>query len=48
MNTGNLDALIPIDESKAAFAARPGNLNHGLPGVQESLRMMIDGPWGTD
>ena len=37
INTGNLDALMTLYESKAAFAAQPGNLAHGLSGVRESL-----------
>ena len=37
INTGNLDSLMPLYESQAAFAAQPGSLNHGLPGVREAL-----------
>ena len=31
INTGNLDALIPLYESEAAFATQPGSLAHGTP-----------------
>jgi uncharacterized protein (TIGR02246 family) len=41
INTGNLDALMTLYESEAAFAAQPGNLAHGLPGVRESLAAFI-------
>jgi uncharacterized protein (TIGR02246 family) len=41
INAGNLDALMPLYEADAAFAAQPGNLNHGLPGVRESLAGFI-------
>ena len=37
INTGNLDSLMPLYESQAAFATQPGSLNHGLPGVREAL-----------
>ena len=37
INTGNLDSLMPLYEPEAAFAAQPGTLAHGLPGVRESL-----------
>ena len=37
INTGNLEALMPLYESHAAFAAQPGSLAHGLSGVRESL-----------
>ena len=37
INTGNLDALMPLYEPHAAFAAQPGSLAHGLPGIRESL-----------
>lgn len=32
INAGNLDALMPLYEPEAAFAAQPGNLAHGLQG----------------
>lgn len=37
INTGNLDALTALYEPHAAFAAQPGSLAHGLPGVRGSL-----------
>jgi uncharacterized protein (TIGR02246 family) len=42
INTGNLDALMPLYEPQAAFATQPGSLAHGLPGVRESLAAFID------
>jgi uncharacterized protein (TIGR02246 family) len=41
INTGNLDSLVRLYESKAAFATLPGSLNHGLPGVREALAGFI-------
>jgi len=41
INTGNLDSLIPLYESQAAFATQPGNLSHGLAGVREALAGFI-------
>ena len=41
INTGNLDSLMPLYEHGAAFAARPGTLAHGLPGVRESLSAFV-------
>jgi uncharacterized protein (TIGR02246 family) len=41
INTGNLDALMTLYEPQAAFAAQPGHLAHGLPGVRESLAAFI-------
>ncbi len=41
INTGNLDALMPLYEPAAAFATHPGSLAHGLPGVRESLAAFI-------
>jgi uncharacterized protein (TIGR02246 family) len=41
INTGNLDSLMPLYESQAAFATQPGRLNHGLPGVREALAGFI-------
>ena len=37
INTRNLDALLPLYEHEAAFAVRPGTLNHGLRGIAEAL-----------
>lgn len=41
INTGNLDALVPLYESKAAFATQPGSLAHGATGVHEALTGFI-------
>jgi ketosteroid isomerase-like protein len=41
INTGNLDSLMPLYESDAAFAAQPGNLAHGLAGIRECLNGFI-------
>ncbi len=41
INTGNLDALMPLYEPEAAFAAQPGSLKHGLSGVRDSLAGFI-------
>jgi uncharacterized protein (TIGR02246 family) len=41
INTGNLDALMPLYEPGAAFATQPGSLSHGLPGVREALAGFI-------
>ena len=41
INTGNLDALMPLYEPQAAFAAQPGSLSHGLAGVREALAGFI-------
>lgn len=41
INTGSLDALMTLYEPEAAFAAQPGNLAHGLPGIRESLAAFI-------
>jgi uncharacterized protein (TIGR02246 family) len=37
INAGNLEALMTLYEPEAAFATQPGNLAHGLPGVQGAL-----------
>ena len=37
INSGNLDSLMSLYESQAAFAAQPGNLSHGLAGIREGL-----------
>jgi uncharacterized protein (TIGR02246 family) len=37
INSGDLDNLMSLYESEAAFATQPGSLNHGLPGVREAL-----------
>ena len=41
INTGNLDALMPLYEPHAAFASQPGSLAPGLSGVRESLAAFI-------
>ena len=37
INTRNLDILMPLYESEAAFATQPGSLAHGAAGVSEAL-----------
>ena len=41
INSGQLERLMPLYESKAAFAAEPGNLAHGAAGVREALSGFI-------
>jgi ketosteroid isomerase-like protein len=41
INSGDLDSLLPLYESEAAFAAEPGTLAHGAPGVSEALTGFI-------
>src|SRR5262245_9440880 len=41
INTGNLDALMSLYESSAAFAAQPGSLAHGPQGIREGLSGFI-------
>jgi ketosteroid isomerase-like protein len=41
INSGNLDTLMPLYESEAAFATEPGSLAHGSPGVREALTGFI-------
>ena len=41
INSGNLDSLLPLYESEAAFATEPGSLAHGAPGVSEALNGFI-------
>jgi len=41
INTGNLDSLMPLYESQAAFATQPGSLNHGLAGIRDALASFI-------
>src|SRR3954465_3812283 len=36
INSGNLESLMPLYESEAAFATQPGSLAPGAPGVQRS------------
>ncbi|HEX5895270.1 MAG TPA: nuclear transport factor 2 family protein [Thermoleophilaceae bacterium] len=41
INTGDLESLMPLYEREAAFAAEPGTLAHGAPGVGEALTGFI-------
>jgi ketosteroid isomerase-like protein len=41
INSGNLDGLMTLYESEAAFATQPGSLAHGAPGVREALTAFI-------
>ena len=41
INSGDLESLMPLYESEAAFAAQPGELAHGPVGVGESLSGFI-------
>ena len=41
INSGNLESLMPLYEDQAAFAAEPGSLAHGTPGVREALTGFI-------
>jgi ketosteroid isomerase-like protein len=41
INTGDLESLMPLYESEAAFATQPGSLAHGAPGVSEALAGFI-------
>ena len=41
INIGDLDALMPLYEAGAGFAAEPGSLSHGLAGVREGLSDFI-------
>ncbi len=41
INSGNLESLMPLYESDAAFATAPGSLAHGAPGVREALTGFI-------
>lgn len=41
INSGNLDSLMPLYESEAAFAARPGALVHGPTGIGQALSGFI-------
>jgi ketosteroid isomerase-like protein len=37
INSGDLESLMPLYESEAAFATEPGSLAHGVLGVGEAL-----------
>jgi uncharacterized protein (TIGR02246 family) len=41
INTGNLDSLMPLYESEAAFATQRGSLAPGAPGIREALNGFI-------
>src|SRR3954470_8872481 len=41
INSGDLDSLMPLYESDAAFATEPGSLPPGKPGVREALNGFI-------
>ena len=41
INSGDLESLMPLYESEAAFATEPGSLAHGAPGVSEALTGFI-------
>jgi uncharacterized protein (TIGR02246 family) len=41
INSGDLESLMPLYESEAAFATQPGTLAHGTPGVREALTGFI-------
>jgi uncharacterized protein (TIGR02246 family) len=41
INTGDLESLVPLYESGAAFATQPGSLAHGVPGISEALTGFI-------
>jgi ketosteroid isomerase-like protein len=41
INSGDLESLMPLYESGAAFATEPGRLAHGAPGVGEALTGFI-------
>jgi uncharacterized protein (TIGR02246 family) len=41
INAGDLESLLPLYENEAAFAAQPGDLAHGAPGVSEALSGFI-------
>jgi uncharacterized protein (TIGR02246 family) len=41
INSGDLDSLMPLYESEAAFATQPGSLAHGAAGIGEALTGFI-------
>jgi ketosteroid isomerase-like protein len=41
IKTGNLDSLMPLYETEAAFATRPGSLAHSAPGIRDALAGFI-------
>jgi uncharacterized protein (TIGR02246 family) len=41
INSGDLESLMPLYESTAAFVPEPGSLAHGASGISESLNGFI-------
>jgi ketosteroid isomerase-like protein len=41
INSGDLEGLLPLYETEAAFATEPGSLAHGGSGVREALAGFI-------
>ena len=41
INSGDLDSLMPLYESEAAFATEPGSLAPGTPGISAALSGFI-------
>ena len=41
INSGNLESLLPLYESQAAFSTSPGSLAHGPSGIREALAGFI-------
>jgi uncharacterized protein (TIGR02246 family) len=41
INSGNLDSLMPLYETDAAFATEPGSLSPGAPGIRAALTGFI-------
>ena len=41
INSGNLESLMPLYESEAAFATAPGSLAHGALGISDALTGFI-------
>lgn len=41
INSGDLDSLMPLYETEAAFASQPGSLAHGSSGVSDALTGFI-------
>ena len=41
INSGDLDSLMPLYESEAAFATQPGSLAPGAAGIREALTGFI-------
>ena len=41
INSGDLESLLPLYETEAAFASEPGTLAHGATGIREALSGFI-------